>query len=84
MIHDDFSFNDYFSWEDPGLSVRNMQRIKDLRTLMETIEKKLEDLEKDPIKNKELIPQEKALLEAAQREITRLQRQSFYSQLRLD
>ena len=80
MIHDDFSFNDFFCWEDSGLSLRNMGLIKELGTFEKSIQERLKELEKDPVSNRELIMQEKAILEAIQREIRRLERQSFYSQ----
>jgi hypothetical protein len=80
MIHDDFSFRDLFCWYDPGLSLRNMGLIKELGTFEKSIQERLKELEKDPVSNRELIMQEKAILEAIQREIRRLERQSFYSQ----
>jgi hypothetical protein len=84
MIHDDFSFNDFFYWDDPGLSLRNMGLIKELRTFEKSIQEKLTGLEKEPVSNKELIMQEKVILEATQKEIRRLERQSFYSQFGID
>ena len=80
MIHDDFFFRDLFCWDDPGLSLRNMGLIKELGTFEKSIQGRLKELEKDPVSNRELIMQEKAILEAIQREIRRLERQSFYSQ----
>ncbi len=77
MIHDDFSFNEPFCWEDPGLSLRNMGLIKQLRTLEKSIQKKLTKLEKDPVLDKESITKEKALLEATQKEIRRLERKTL-------
>jgi len=81
MIHADFSFNDSFCWEDPGLPLRNMGVIKELRTLEKSTQEKLAQLENDPESNRNLIIQETAILEATQREIRRLERQSLYSQL---
>ena len=81
MIHDDFSFNDFFCWEDPGLPFRNMGLIKELRTFEQCIQERLTELEKEPVSNKDLIMQEKIILETIQKEIRRLERQSFYSQL---
>ena len=80
MIHDDFSFRDSFSWEDPGLPLRNMGLIKELRTFQKSVRERLANLEKDPVLNNELIIQEKAISEAIQKEIRRLEKQSFYSQ----
>jgi hypothetical protein len=80
MIHDGFSFRDSFCWYDSGLSLRNMGLIKELGTFEKSIQERLKELEKDPVSNREMIMQEKAILEATQREIRRLERQSFYSQ----
>jgi len=77
MIHDDFSFNDSFCWEDPGLSLRNGRLIKQLRTFENSIQDKLTELEKDPAPNKQLILQERAILEATQKELHRLERKTL-------
>ena len=81
MIHDDFSFNEYFCWEDPGLPLRNSEVIRGLRTLERSTRERLTELEKDPEFNNDLIIQEKAILDATQKEIQRLEKQSFSSQL---
>ena len=81
MIRDDFSFSDYFCWEDPGLPLRNMEIMKELRTLVKAIEQKLAELEKEPVLNKELIMQEKAIFEATQKEIRNLERKTLYAEL---
>ena len=81
MIHDEFFFNDLFCWEDPGLSLRNMGLIKQLQTFEKSIQDKLAELEKDPMLNKELIMQEKAILEATQKEIRNLERKTLYAEL---
>ena len=78
MIHDDFSFNDSFCWEDPGFSLRNGRLIKQLRTFENSIQEKLTELlEKDPVPNKKLIFQERAILEATQKELHRLERKTL-------
>jgi len=81
MIKDDFAFNDSFCWEDPGLSLRNMRLGKQLRTLEKSIQNKLSELEKEPVLNKELIVQEKAILEATQKELDRLERKTLDAEL---
>ena len=81
MIQDDFSFRDSFCWEDPVLSLRNMGLRKQLRTLEESIQNKLADLEKDPELNKGLIIEERVTLEAVQKELRRLERKTFYEEL---
>jgi len=80
MIHGDFSFNDFFYRDDPGVPLRNMGLIKEWRTFEKSTRERLAELEKEPASNKELIMQEKAILEATQKEIRRLERQCFYSQ----
>ena len=80
MIHDDFAFNDFFCWEDPGLALRNTELIRELRSFEKSIQERLAELEKRPESNKELIIQEAVILAATQKEIRRLERQSFYSQ----
>jgi len=80
MINDDFSFNDFFYWEEQVLSLRNMGLMKQLRTFEKSIQDKLAKLEKEPLLNRELIIQEKAILEATQKEIRRLERKAFYAQ----
>ena len=81
MIHDDFSFRHSFCWYDPGLSLKNMGLIKELGTFEKSIRERLAELGKEPVPNNELIMQEKVILEATQKEIRRLERQSFYSQM---
>ena len=80
MIHEEFAFNDFTCWEDPGLPLRNTGVIKGLRTFEKSTQERLAELEKEPQSNFYLIIQEKAILEATQKEIRRLERQSFYSQ----
>ena len=81
MIQDDFSFRETFCWEDPGLSLRNMGLIKQLRTLEKSIQEKLIGLEKGPVLDKESIMKEKVLLEATQKEIRRLERKTLDAEL---
>jgi len=84
MIHDGFRFDDSFYWEEPGPSLRDMGLIKQLRTFENSLQEKLAELEKDPVPNRELIMQERGILEATQKELRRLERQSFNSQLGID
>jgi len=69
-----------FYWQNSGASWSDFERIKYLRTFLEAIRKELTELEGDPVLNKELITQEKVMVEATQKEIRRLERQSFCSQ----
>jgi hypothetical protein len=84
MIHDDFSFRDLFCWYDPGLSLRNMELLKELRTLEKSIQDKMVELEKELVLNKESIMQEKVTLGAVQRELHRLERKGFYYEFGLE
>ena len=77
MIHDDFSFNEPFCWEDPGLSLRSMGLMKQLRTLEKSIQDKVADLEKEPVLNKESIIEERVTLESTQKELRRLERKTL-------
>jgi hypothetical protein len=77
MIHDDFSFDDPSCREDPGLSLRNMGMMKQLRTLEKSIQNKLIELEKDPVLKKESIIQKRVALETAQKELRRLERKTL-------
>lgn len=81
MIQDDFSCRETFCWEDSGLSLRNMGLRKQLRTLEESIQNKLIELEKDPVPNKESIIQEGVTLEAVQKELRRLERKTLDAEL---
>jgi hypothetical protein len=82
MIQDDFSFREIFCWEDSGLSLRNMGLRKQLRTLEESIQNRLRELEKNPGLNKEMMEQEKVILAIVQKEIQRVEKVAFYAQLR--
>ena len=82
MIDDDFSFRDSFCWDDPGLPLRNMGLIKELRSFEKCTQEKSAELEKEPESNKNLIIQERTMLESIQKKIRKLERQSFYFQLK--
>jgi len=58
-----------------------MGLIKQLRTLEKSIQDKVADLEEESVLNKEAIMQERATLEAAQKELRRLERKTFYEEL---
>lgn len=66
---------------DPGLSFRISELVKDLKTFTRAAQSKLDELERDPIANKELIPQQKSILENTNKEIRRLERKAFYLEL---
>ncbi len=78
---DEFSIDGALLWQNAGSSWRNFERIKYLRAFLEAIKIELIELEKDPIKNREDLVQEKTLSEAMQKEIRRLERKTFYEEL---
>jgi len=81
MIEGDFRINYMIASRDPGLSLTIMQLVKDLRTFARAIQTKIDQLEKDPSRNQELILQEKTILETTRKEIQRLERKTFYLEL---
>jgi hypothetical protein len=58
-----------------------MQLVKDLKTFARAVQSKIDELEKDPSPNQQLIYQEKIILETTQKEIQRLERKAFYWEL---
>ena len=81
MIEGDFRLNDIIASRDPGLSLSIMQLVKDLRTLARAIQAKIVELEKEPLRNEELILEERAVLEATRKEIRNLERKAFYLEM---
>jgi len=81
MSDGDFRFDYMIASRDPGLSLSIMQLVKDLRTFARAVQTKIDELQKDPSPNQELILQEKAILETTRREIQRLERKALYSEL---
>ena len=78
MSDGDFRFDYMIASRDPGLALSIMQLVKDLKTFARSVQTKIEELEKDPAPNQELILQEKTILETTQIEIRRLERKAFY------
>ena len=81
MIDRDFRLDYMIASRDPGLSLSIMQLVKDLKTFARAVQTKLEELERDPSPNKELILQERVILETTLKEIQRLERKAFYLEL---
>ena len=52
-----------------GLSLSIMQLVKDLETFARAVQSKIDELQKDPAPNQELILQEKTILETTRKEI---------------
>ena len=65
--------------QDFPLTLRNMERIKDLRILLESTQSRLSKLEKDG--KEDLITQERIILEGTRKEIRRLEREALHSEL---
>ena len=81
MSDGDFQFDYMIASRDPGLSLRFMQLVKDLKTFARAVQSKIDELEKDPSPNEELIFQERTILETTRKEIQRLERKALYSEL---
>ena len=80
MMDEHSSFNKSFGWDDPGQSVRNMERIRQLRTYERATKEKLAELEEECPANAELIGQERATIEITRKEIRRIERILFYAE----
>lgn len=62
-------------------TLQTMDRIRDLRILLESTKNRLAHLEKDPTRDEDLVLRERIILEATQKEIRRLERNAFYLEL---
>ena len=76
-----FRFDYMVASRDPGLSLSIMQLVKDLKTFAKALESKIDELEKEPSPNQELILQERTILETTRKEIQRMERKAFYWEL---
>ena len=81
MSDGDFRFDYMIASRDPGLALSIMQLVKDLNTFARAVQTKIEELEKAPSPNQELILQEKVILEITWKEIRRLERKAIYFEL---
>ena len=81
MTDGDIRFDYMIASRDPGLSLSIMQLVRGLRTFANAVQSKLEELEGNPLPNKELILQERIILETTRREIRRLERKAIYFEL---
>ena len=81
MIEGDFRIDYMIASRDPGLSLSIMQLVKDLKTFARAVQSKIGELEKDPAPNQDLILHERNILETTRKEIQRLERKAFYSEL---
>lgn len=80
MMDKHSSFNKSFGWDHPGQSVRNMERIRQLRTFERATKEKLAELEEECPVNAEMISQERATIEMTRKEIRSLERILFYTE----
>jgi hypothetical protein len=64
-------------YQNYGLTLRNMEKIRELKCLLRASLERLDDLGNDPIKNEGLLINEKAILEVTHKEIRRLQKEGF-------
>ena len=81
MSDGDFRFDYMVASRDPGLSLSIMQLVKDLKTFAKALQNKIDELEKEPSPNQELILQERTILETTRKEIQRMERKAFYWEL---
>ena len=81
---DDWGFEPFPSWQESSSSLRDMEKIKALRILLESSQAKLSKLEKDPNSNEETKLEQKVIYDATRREIQRLERKSFYSEFGIE
>jgi hypothetical protein len=81
---EDWNLEEMLFPEDPTLTLRNMEKIRDLRTMLQATQEKLKEFEKDHSKNEEIIQQQRSTLKATYMEIRRLERNSLLSEFRVD
>ena len=81
MTGDNFWLEDMIASRDPGLALSIMQMVKDLKTFARTLQSKVEELEKAPSPNQQLILQERTILETTRKDIQRLERKALYLEL---
>lgn len=81
MIDRDFRLDYMIASRDPGLALSIMQLVKDLKTFAKSTQSKIDELEKNPSPNQELILQEETILEKTRKEIRRLERKAIYFEL---
>ena len=67
-----------------NLTLRNMERIKDLRTLMKAAQQKLNEHVKGGAADEVVILHEKVILEAVRKEIRRLEGKILYSEFGIE
>ena len=81
---DDWGFEPFPPWQESSSCLRDWEKIKALRILLESSQSKLADLENDPNSNEALKLEQKAIIDATRREIQRLERKSLYSEFGIE
>ncbi len=69
-------------WQDSPL--RNLERIRELRILLKSIQGNLDKMGKAPMQNEGIILGEKSILDATHREIRRLEKKNLSSEFGLE
>ncbi len=81
---DDWGFEPFPLWQETSSSLRAWEKIKALRILLESSRTKLDNLEGDPTSDEDAKLEQKAIIDATQREIQRLERKSFYAEFGME
>ncbi len=76
-MNNEWVSEELFQHLDCSGTLQNMDKIKDLRTLLGATQARLTQLKKEPSKNEDLILQEKVILSATRQAIERLKKDSF-------
>jgi hypothetical protein len=79
-IMEDWKLEKMLRHHDSSLTLQNMERIKDLRILLQTTGEKLSQLERDPLSNQETILNNRTMVQAIHREIQKLERKNQYTE----
>ena len=80
-MNKDWEHEEKTQHQDFPSTLRYMERIKDLKILLESTKNRLNQLEKDPTKEEDLILQERIILEGTTKEIQRMEKKTFYLEL---
>jgi hypothetical protein len=78
---EDWILEEILQHQDFPLTLWNMEKIRDLRILLESSQNELTKLENKPTGNEDLILQERIILEGTRKEIQGLERKAFYWEL---
>jgi len=80
-MNTNWEYEEILQHQDFPSTLRYMERIKDLKILLESTKNRLTRLEKDPSRKEDLIVQERIILEGTRKEIRRLEKKAFYLEL---